>query len=456
MLSPDGPTLPTPQTRPERAKARALGALAGFGALVVASASSAAPVTLDVSLGKPVMLADRPQTAYMKVGLTGGKMGKQGRTPVNLAIVLDRSGSMSGAKIQKAREAALMVVNRLSSNDIISIITYDSGVDVLVPATKLTDKEPLRRKIRSIRPRGSTALFAGVSKGIQEVRKFLDKNRVNRVVLLSDGQANIGPSSPNALGRLGAACRKEGIAITTIGLGLGYNEDLMTQLAQRSDGNHGFAESAAELTKMFDYELGDVLSVVAQEVSIKLRFEEGVRPLRVLNRDGEIHGKEAFLSLNQLYANQEKYFLLEVSVAPGRAGSSRTFAKVDLSYADMRSGGTQRLHGAVGATFSASSAEVAKAENTSVMVAAVEAVAVAQNRSAVALRDQGQTDKAKEMLLMNRDYLKRNATRYGSSRLNNYSKDNDEDARNLAPRAWRKRRKSMRKTQDMLERQLSY
>src|SRR5690606_35247421 len=111
--------------------------------------------------------------------------------------------------------------------------------------------------------------------------------------LLSDGQANVGPSSPNELGRLGEASGKRGISITTIGLGLGYNEDLMAQLAMRSDGNHGFAETGDELIAMFNHELGDVLSVIGQDVDIEIEFDKGVRPLRGLNRDIEIRGNKA-------------------------------------------------------------------------------------------------------------------------------------------------------------------
>lgn len=82
---------------------------------------------------------------------------------------------------------------------------------------------------------GGTALYAGVAQGASELREFLDPHRVNRIILLSDGQANKGPSSPSELGNLGAALISEGISVTTIGIGLGYNEDLMTQLAPRSD-----------------------------------------------------------------------------------------------------------------------------------------------------------------------------------------------------------------------------
>lgn len=119
---------------------------------------------------------------------------------MNIAIVLDKARSMQGSKIEEARRGAIEAVKRLGPNDIVSVITYDSTVQVLVPATKLTDKAAVCQKISQIKAGGRTALFAGVSKGAVEVRKFLDKERVNRVVLLSDGKANIGASSPSELG----------------------------------------------------------------------------------------------------------------------------------------------------------------------------------------------------------------------------------------------------------------
>src|SRR5690606_9640008 len=109
-------------------------------------------------------------------------------------------------------------------------------VEVLVPATKVSDRATIDRGIQRLRAGGMTALFAGVVKGATEVRKFLSRDRVNRVILLSDGAANVGPASAGELGRLGTTLRKEGIAVTTVGLGLGYNEDLMVQLAQGSGG----------------------------------------------------------------------------------------------------------------------------------------------------------------------------------------------------------------------------
>ena len=266
------------------------------------TAASAEQVTLEVSMGHPVVLAGSPQKAYLRVSLTGIELpDKSRRTPVNVAIVLDKSGSMTGEKIANARRAAIKAIGMLEPNDIVSVVTYDDTVHVLVPATKVADRDQIFAAIERIQAGGSTALFAGVSKGAAEVRKFLDKNRVNRVILLSDGLANIGPSSPGDLAELGTSLGRESISVTTIGLGLDYNEDLMTQLAQKSDGNHMFAQNAGDLEWIFAREFGDVLSVVAQDVEIVIDCERGIRPIRCIGRDADIVGQRVITSMNQLY-----------------------------------------------------------------------------------------------------------------------------------------------------------
>ncbi|MCL4692756.1 MAG: VWA domain-containing protein, partial [Candidatus Hydrogenedentes bacterium] len=245
--------------------------------LVVVSIANAEQARLDAALATPVLLEGARQNAYLRVAVTGEPLPDVAeRTPVNMAIVLDRSGSMQGEKIAAARDAAKRAIDRLHPDDIISVVAYESTVQVLVPATRATDTESIYHAIDSVQAGGSTALFAGVSKGAGEIRKFLSKDRVNRIVLLSDGLANIGPSSPGELGDLGTALGKEGIAVSTMGLGLGYNEDLMTKLAMASDGNHMFVENAVDLERAYALEFGDALSVVAQDVEMKLTCNTGV------------------------------------------------------------------------------------------------------------------------------------------------------------------------------------
>ena len=414
--------------------------------------SGANQVRLDAAMDKPVLLADKKQTAYLRVGLTGFAMEKdQQRTPVNIAIVIDKSGSMNGQKIKKAKEAAIMAISRLSSNDIISVVTYDRTVHVLIPATKVSDKESIFRIIRGVRAGGTTALFAGVSKGAEEMRKFLGQERVNRLVLLSDGLANVGPKSPDELGELGASLVKDGISVTTIGLGLGYNEDLMTKLAYKSDGSHYFAERADDLAEVFDNEFGRALSVVAQEINIEIKCFPGIRPVRTLGREGQINGQNITVFINQLYCEHEKFFILEVEVPPTAEGKTRKLAKVNINYGNLQTHTTDKLSSELEVTFSKSEELIEKRTNGNVMVDVVELIATERNELAMRLRDKGKIKEARKALLDNSIYLRSNAERYKavtkSKKLRKYDSQNRNDAENLDERNWKRQRKVMQKGQ---------
>ena len=310
----------------------------GCAALFVSAFAKtpAEPVNLRLEFDRPVLPADSMETVIVKVALDGARLpANKKRPPVNLALVIDRSSSMHGDKIVKAREAALEMLSRLAPDDRLAVIAYDTAVETLVPAQLVGDGREIAEVIRSIRPRGMTALFGGVSQGASEVRKALEDVRFShRVILLSDGQANVGPNSPDELGNLGSALMKEGISVTTIGLGLGYNEDLMTRLAQRSDGNTYFVESSDELPQIFAAELGDVLNVVARRVVVDVEFPEGVRPLRFVGREGRIDGRRAHVRLNQVYGGQEKFALIEVEVSSRRKNARLPLATARVNYED--------------------------------------------------------------------------------------------------------------------------
>jgi Ca-activated chloride channel family protein len=413
-------------------------------------------VRMDVDMASALVEADRKQIGHLKVGLTGFDLERERRTPVNVAIVIDRSGSMAGDKIAKARAAAVMAVDRLDADDIVSVVAYNDTVSVLVPATKVSDKDAIRAGIERLDAHGSTALFAGVSKGADEVRKFMSGRRVNRVILISDGQANVGPSSTSALAELGESLAKERIAVTTIGLGLDYNEDLMTQLARKSDGNSGFANTSDDLVRLMKAEFGDVLAVVAQEFVVRIECADGIRPVRVLGREAEITGGTVRVQISQLNAGQEKYVLLEVELPATRSGKTREVASVTVTYANMATRETDTLRGSAGVRFTDSLADVERSVNREVMIAVVTQTAVERNKLAVELRDKGRIEEARVALTDNAAYLKENASRFGSKDLGAYSERNAFDARNLDDANWGRQRKDMRYMQRSAEHQQSY
>jgi len=416
--------------------------------LVFADISPVSQLRLNAAMGQPVMLAHKKQVAYLRVGLRGFKLPtRHDRAPVNIAIVIDKSGSMSGDKIAKAKDAAIMAIDRLNCNDIISVVTYDSGVNVLVPATKVTDKEMIFCRIRDIRAEGSTALYDGVSKGARELKKFVCDNRVNRLVLLSDGLANVGPQTPAELGRLGASLIEDGISVTTIGLGLGYNEDLMTQLAYKSDGSHYFAESANELSGVFDSEFGRALSVVAQEIQIKIKCARGIRPVRLLGRQGRIDGQNVEVFINQLYSEHEKFIMLEVEVPPAASEHKREIAAVNVSYSNLKTHTTDRLSSQVEVNFSNSEGLIERQTNRDVMADVIELIATERNELALKLRDEGKMKQACELLTENGAYLEYNGIRYNSQKLKKYAEQQREDRDNMDEANWTRQRKIMRQQQ---------
>ena len=426
--------------------------LVSFGVLWIAANKTciAEQLKLDVALAKPSMVIKEGSSKenHVRIALTGFKLpSSKQRMPANIAIVIDKSGSMNGPKIQHARQAAVQAVNRLLDTDIVSVITYDNSVNVVVPATKASDRNEIVTKINTIQASGGTALFAGVSKGASEVRKFLDPKRVNRVILLSDGQANVGPQTPAELAELGRSLIKEGISVTTMGLGLDYNEDLMSNLALASSGNHVFVESPEYLAKFFQDELNDVVSVVAQKIEVRATLAEGIRPVKVLGYPAEINGQLVALEIGQLYSEQERYFVLEVEIQPGKVGTGSPVASVSVQYTNMLTETVDKLTSAVQVKFTDNEELANKEINKLVLSSCVLQIANERNRLATEMRDRGNIVEAKRLLDLNSDYLGTNYKLLGVPELDLSCKANSFQASNLDESKWANNRKGMRAQQ---------
>jgi Ca-activated chloride channel homolog len=368
-------------------------ALLGAAAFVAPAAAltpvAPSPVRLTAELDRPVLGADRPETVILKVGLYGERGAQTERLPVNLALVIDKSGSMDGDKIERAREAALHAVRMLASDDLVSLVAYDNGVHTLVPARRVGDGRALESAIREITAEGGTNLHGGVSAGAAELRRGLEERRVHRVLLLSDGQANVGPSSPEALGRLGTELAARGITVSTIGLGLDYNEDLMTRLARRGEGNTYFVERSADLRRVFERELGDILSLVARRAVVEITLPEGARAVRIVGREGRVDDRRVVVELGNIAAEQEKFALVEIAVMAGTAEASRELANVSVNYEYAADGGVRTQDARAAARFSDRDEEVVAAVNKPVQVAYAENRLAEAKDEAIALADQG-------------------------------------------------------------------
>ena len=370
-------------------------------------------ITCRVETDRSVLPADDPQNVILKITLDAPKVPENTARPrVNIALVMDRSGSMGGTKIQMARTAAMEALSRLGKGDVFSLVTYATDVTTLVPAQKVRETRAIVRAINGIEAGGNTALFGGVSQGAAEIRKNIEDDYVHRVVLLSDGLANVGPRNPSDLGRLGAGLFKENISVTTVGVGTDYNEDLMAQLAQKSDGNTYFAESGTDLPRIFAAELGNVLNVVAKQVVVTITLPSGIEPVEIIGREGRIRGNRIELSMNQLYGGQEKFALVEVRMKGHKDGRTVEIAKADVSYQDTFSMKTLTTQAKATARFSRDQAKVAASTNAQVVKDyQLNLNALAQEK-AIELSDQGKTKEAARELRQSAAALKGYAGKY--------------------------------------------
>jgi Ca-activated chloride channel family protein len=432
----------------------------GLLAQPVIEAQAAETIKLKAELSQTVLPEGKDGRVYLRVALEGLEQEEEGeRIPANVMLVIDQSGSMKGQRLEQAKEAALMAAERLGDDDVLGIVSYSDNAYIRVPAGKFRDADAVRSAIRRLQANGRTALYAGVSQGLRELSEFVDPYKVNRVILLSDGLANVGPSTPRELAALGREAGADGVSVTTIGLGLGYNEDLMTQLALASDGNHAFVEHPSELVSIFNEEFGDVLAAVGGDVEIIIDCPDGFEPARVLGREARIENGKVYLKLNQLYAKQEKYAVVELKVSDDRAQGEALAAGVEVQYTDLRSKARRTVKSDAKLNFSSSEAEIEDGVNKTVQAAVVTQIATERSEKAVALRDSGKVEEAKKLLQENAAYLAEEAEKQPSAAaapLQSLSKRNLTDAENLNDGDWDRTRKSMRANQYKNKVQQSY
>ncbi|MFL6590253.1 MAG: vWA domain-containing protein [Chthoniobacterales bacterium] len=373
-----------------------------------ASASPAPEVTLRVTPERDYVYRLGPREMIVQVEIEARKNDEARHSPMNLCIVLDRSGSMEGAKIEKARQAAAMAVDKLGDDDMFSLVTYDNETDLLLPPERVggTDhREDLKARIHRIQPGGSTALHAGVVLGAKQVRRYFEKERVNRVILLSDGLANVGPSTTSDLARLGRELRGDGIAVSTVGLGDDYNEDLMTALAEASNANYYYVKDAEKLPGIFAQELGAARSLVARNIIIRIQAPDGVRLKEIIGQpEIECHDRVAEIKMPELFGSEKRRYLVRC-LAEGKT-SDALEAAAELNYATVT--GSQAPAQRQAAKIAITDDE--KKADASVRAEVARENSVVQNRiakeTAVKLADEG---KSKDAVALLRQQAAKNA-----------------------------------------------
>jgi Ca-activated chloride channel family protein len=259
------------------------------------------------------------------------------RAPVNLSLVIDRSGSMSGEKIAQARRAALRLVDLLEDSDRLAIIHYGSDVRLLPGAFATTEnKERMRRYIRGISDEGGTNIGDGLMAGKAQLDVARSDFTVNRLLLLSDGQPTVGVTSERGLVNIASKLRAAGTTVTALGVGADFNEDLMQRLADTGGGSYGFIRDAESTVALFEKDLQQAGTMVARGVTLSFTVPDGVEFREIFGRPVSRNGNVVTVALPDFSARQTEKLVVHLATRVSDA-TERAFDIADfrLDYSDL-------------------------------------------------------------------------------------------------------------------------
>lgn len=290
---------------------------------------------MEGRLGHAVLPAGSDTETFVSVSVTADA-SKRAATPskLNLAIVIDRSGSMKGNRLSNALEAAQTAINKLRDGDVVSVLAYNTGNEVVVPATELTadNRAGIAKKLRSIRAKGDTCISCGISGGMRLIGS--NPAGVSRVLLLSDGLPTAGVRDVPGFQRIAENCRRMGVSVTTIGVDIDYNEAIMAAIARESNGRHFFVQDPTSLARIFDDEMELLSKTVASNAKVSVELTDGVFVDKIFDRAFERNGNTVVVPLGAFAAADKKSLLMRLRVPRGPAGE-RPIAAVRLEYADL-------------------------------------------------------------------------------------------------------------------------
>ncbi len=232
------------------------------------------------------------ENKILRIGILGKTLNLEDRKPANLVFLVDVSGSMEGTgRLELAQQAMEVLVNSLEETDRIAIVTYASNTEVVLPSTPIKERSTIIDAIYGLNASGSTAMGDGIKLAYEQALQGMKENDVNsRVIILSDGDTNVGLTSHEEILSTIKEEVKNGIYLTTVGFGLGnYRDDMMEQLANNGNGNYYYVDSITEAKRVFQAEVTGVLEVIAKDLKIQVEFDpEQVSEYRLLgyeNRD---------------------------------------------------------------------------------------------------------------------------------------------------------------------------
>ena len=295
----------------------------------------------------------QPEAKLVKIGIQAQDTAKKNLPPANLVFLVDVSGSMNSPdKLPLVKKALRLLTQQLRAQDKVTIITYASGEKLVLPPTSGKDKDTILRAVNSLEAGGATSGERALRMAYDEAQKAFVKNGINRILLATDGDFNVGVADTETLKSMVAEKRKSGISLSTLGFGTdNYNEEMMEQIADAGDGNYSYIDSEKEAKKVLQHQLTSTLATVAQDVKIQVEFNPAtVKEYRLVgytnrtlrnedfNNDkvdaGDIGSGHSVTALYEIIPQGKTGWLADsrYQKAPAADGSKNEYAYVKVRY----------------------------------------------------------------------------------------------------------------------------
>lgn len=371
------------------------GAMLLGGVLLAQAPEFPVPLTLEAESDREFYLEGASNEIYIQARIRTGESedpagrGEQGVR--NIAFVLDRSGSMDGARMQAAQAAVAEALDELADRDLVSIVLFSSEVDTAIEAQRSDDARDRFARLGPIQAAGGAALYEGLSQGAAQVRRYATPGAASQIIVLTDGEATKGPRELDDFVKLADSLARDGIRVSTIGLGDEFNEDLLAGIARAGGGQFHYAPDLEHVAAAFRAETSRRQTVVARDAVVTIEFRPICRNIEAHGtRPAVVEKSTVSFTFRQLTAGQELGVLASGELEAYRTiGVQRDLVRVRLRWTDPESGETREVTQSVTVRFSTESRDVTRSYNIRVYRAAVAALISEGMQDAIEELDKG-------------------------------------------------------------------
>ena len=298
---------------------------------------------LESFSGNRYALSNEPSREHVLLQIKSAPNVMGRRLPLNLSLVIDRSGSMEGDPLDYVKHACGYVIDLLDQNDILSVVTFAEDVEVLIPARRIVNKALLKEHINRIQVGNTTNLYDGILVGCQQVASAMTDGCVNRVLLLTDGEPTAGIKDFSSIVGQAAEQKSRGISVTALGFGPEYNEELMAGIARRCNGNYYYIARPDLIPEVFRREMESLMTITARNIRLKLNLSRWVQLRQIYGRQfSAATPRQAEISMADIERGSAMSILCEIEFTPRPAGIYRV-AKAEVFYDDGVTGKSEIL-----------------------------------------------------------------------------------------------------------------